>query len=283
MNYRHAFHAGNFADVVKHVVLLALVESLKKKPAPFLYLDTHAGAGVYDLSHAVSQRSGEYRGGIARLLDQPRDSLPPEVAAYVAIVRASAGAGHSAITAYPGSPAIVRALRRAQDRMVLVEKNPREVAALRTLFARQKRVAVIEGDGYQSLKAHLPPAEHRSLVLIDPPYESEREFDEVLTALEEAHRLWPPGVCCVWYPVTQRAGADTFRGKLRGSGIRKVLDVTFYVLPDDSQLGMPGCGLMIVNPPWQLDERLREVLPALQRRLAVDGAGRCSVNWLVAE
>src|SRR5262245_57530337 len=164
MNYRHAFHAGNFADVVKHVVLLLLVEHLKKKPAPFLYLDTHAGAGVYDLSHAASQRSGEYRGGIARLLDAQASTLPPEVTHYVRLVRASAGPGHSPITAYPGSPLIVRALRRPGDRMVLVEKHPRDVASLREKFSRQKRVAIIEGDGYQALRAHLPPAEHRSLV-----------------------------------------------------------------------------------------------------------------------
>jgi 23S rRNA (adenine2030-N6)-methyltransferase len=134
MNYRHDFHAGNFADVVKHVVLLLLVEHLKKKPAPFLYIDTHAGAGTYDLSHAPAQRSGEYRAGIARLLDAPIASLPPEVAEYVRLVRESAGAGHSPITAYPGSPMIVRALRRAGDRMVLVEKHPRDAAHLHENF-----------------------------------------------------------------------------------------------------------------------------------------------------
>jgi 23S rRNA (adenine2030-N6)-methyltransferase len=283
MNYRHDFHAGNFADVVKHVVLLLLVEHLKKKPAPFLYIDTHAGAGTYDLSHAPAQRSGEYRAGIARLLGAPIASLPPEVAEYVRLVRESAGAGHSPITAYPGSPMIVRALRRAGDRMVLVEKHPRDAAHLNETFTKQKRVAVIEGDGYQALRAHLPPAEHRSLVLIDPPYESEREFDDVLNALRDAHERWPAGVCCVWYPITSRAGVEAFRRNLRSSGIRKVLDVTLSVLPADSPLGMPGCGLVIVNPPWQLDERLGVLLPALHRLLAVEGAGSASVEWLVPE
>src|SRR5262245_54802572 len=283
MNYRHAFHAGNFADVVKHVVLLLLVEYLKKKPAPFLYIDTHAGAGTYDLSHASSQRSGEYRDGIARLLDVPGASLPPEVTEYVRLVRDAAGAGHSPITAYPGSPMIVRALRRAGDRMVLVEKHPRDAAHLREKFTRQKRVAVIEGDGYQALRAHLPPAERRSLVLIDPPYESEREFDDVLNALRDAHERWSAGVYCVWYPITSRAGVETFRRNLRASGIRKVLDVTLSVLPADAQLGMPGCGLVIVNPPWQLDERLRVLLPELHRLLAAEGGGSTSVAWLVQE
>ena len=283
MNYRHAFHAGNFADVVKHVVLLIVVEYLKKKPAPFLYIDTHAGAGVYDLSHAPAQRSGEYHGGVARLLAAPADSLPPEVALYVRLVRESAGTGHSPITAYPGSPMIVRALRRAGDRMVLVEKHPREAASLREKISKQKRVSIVEGDGYEALRAHLPPAEHRSLLLIDPPYESELEFDDVLKALEDAHERWPAGVCCVWYPVTSRAGVEAFRRRLRDSGLRKILDITFSVMPADTQIGMPGCGLVIVNPPWQLDERLRVLLPELHRLLSPDGAGGTSVEWLVPE
>lgn len=283
MNYRHAFHAGNFADVLKHVVLTLLVEHLKKKPAPFLYLDTHAGRGLYDLSESQAQRSGEYKGGIGRLLQQPSESLPPEVADYLRLVRESAGKGHSAITAYPGSPLIVAGLRRPTDRMVLFEKLPKEADALRRALAHRRLVSVIEGDGYAALKAHLPPHENRGLVLIDPPYESDLEFDHVLAGLELAHDRWPTGIYCIWYPLTERAGHERFHRELAHSGIRRVLDVELRVLPDDSKVGMSGAGLVIVNPPWQLYERLQEILPRLHRLLAPDGSGGTRTGWIVPE
>ena len=283
MNYRHAYHAGNFADVLKHVVLVMLVEHLKKKPARFFYLDTHAGRGLYDLSEAQAQRSGEYKDGISRLLEAPAASLPPEVAAYVGLVRASAGKGHSAITAYPGSPVIVARLRRPGDRLVLMETLPKEAAALRSALGRHRQVSVLESDGYAALKAQLPPHENRGLVLIDPPYESDAEFDRVLAGLELAHGRWPTGTCCVWYPLTARAGPLRFHRDLERSGLRKVLDVRLSVLPADAQVGMAGAGLVIVNPPWLLDERLKELLPALHRLLSPEGLGGTSVEWLVPE
>jgi len=283
MNYRHAFHAGNFADVLKHVVLTMLVEHLKKKPAPFFYLDTHAGRGLYDLSEAQAQRSGEYKSGIGRVLDAPASRLPPEVAAYAELVRQSAGKGHSAITAYPGSPLIVARLRRPNDRLVLMETLPKEAAALRAAVGRGRYISVLESDGYAALKAHLPPRENRGLVLIDPPYESDLEFDRVLAGLELVHERWPTGTCCVWYPLTDRAGPVRFRSELERSGIRKVLDVRLNVLPADAQVGMAGAGLMLVNPPWMLDERLAELLPQLHRLLSPEGVGGTSVEWLVPE
>ena len=283
MNYRHAFHAGNFADVLKHVVLMMLVEHLKKKSSPFLFLDTHAGRGVYDLSEAQPQRSGEYKSGVGRLLDLPAASLPPEVAAYIRLVRESAGKDHSAITAYPGSPVIVARMRRPTDRLVLIEKLPKEADALRAAVGRRRLVSVVDGDGYASLKAHLPPREGRGLVLIDPPYESELEFDKVLAALEVAHERWAAGMYCVWYPLTDRAGPVRFHRNVERAGIRKVLDVTLNVLPADAQVGMSGAGLVIINPPWQLDERLRELMPQLHRLLAPEGLGGCNVEWIVPE
>jgi len=283
MNYRHAFHAGNFADVLKHVVLIMLIEHLRKKATPFFYLDTHAGRGLYDLSDAQAQRSGEYKGGIARVLAAPEASLPPEVAAYAELVRASAGKGHSAITAYPGSPLIVARLRRAEDRLVLAESQPKEAAALRAALGRMRRVSVIEGDGYATLKAQLPPREHRGLVLVDPPYESDAEFDRVLASLDLGRERWPTGTYCVWYPLTDRAGSLRFRRDLGHSGLRKVLDVQLRVLPSDAQVGMSGAGPAIVNPPWLLDERLQGLLPALHQLLAPEGQGGWSVEWLVPE
>jgi len=283
MNYRHAFHAGNFADVLKHVVLIMLVGHLKKKPTPFFYLDTHAGRGLYDLSEAAAQKSGEYKDGIGRVLDSPASSLPPEIAAYAQLVRDSAGKGHSAITAYPGSPLIVARLRRPTDRLVLMETQPKEAAALRDALGRERLVSVIESDGYAALKAQLPPRENRGLVLIDPPYESDLEFDRVLAGLELAHQRWPTGMYCIWYPLTERAGPLRFRRDLERSGIRRILDVHLSVLPLDAQVGMAGAGLVIVNPPWQLDERLKELLPELHRLLSPDGLGGASVEWLVPE
>jgi len=264
-------------------VLMMLVEHLRKKPAPFFYLDTHAGRGLYDLSEAQAQRSGEYKTGIGRLLEARKASLSAETSAYVELVRASAGEGHSAITAYPGSPLIVARMRRPGDRMVLVESQPKEAASLAAALGRKRLVSVLDGDGYAALKAHLPPRENRGLVLIDPPYESDLEFDRVLAGLEIAHERWPTGTYCVWYPLTDRAGPLRFRHNLERSGIRRVLDVTLSVLPADAQVGMSGAGLVIINPPWLLDERLQELLPQLHRLLSPEGLGGTSVEWLVPE
>ena len=283
MNYRHAYHAGNFADVLKHVLLMMLIEHLKKKSAPFFYLDTHAGRGLYDLSEAQAQRSGEYKSGIGRVLDAPAAQLPAEVSAYAQLVRQSAGKGHSAITAYPGSPLIVARLRRPHDRLVLMETLPKEAAALKAALGRGRLVSVLESDGYAALKAHLPPRENRGLVLIDPPYESDVEFDRVLAGLELAHERWPTGTYCIWYPLTDRAGPVRFHRGLERSGIRKVLGVQLNVLPADAQVGMAGAGLVIVNPPWMLDERLKELLPQLHKVLSPEGLGGTSVDWIVPE
>ncbi|MBK6452911.1 MAG: 23S rRNA (adenine(2030)-N(6))-methyltransferase RlmJ [Steroidobacteraceae bacterium] len=283
MNYRHAFHAGNFADVLKHVVLMMLVEHLKKKPAPFFYLDTHAGGGTYDLSLGESQRSGEYKNGIGRLLEFPEAALAPELADYVRLVKACAGPGRSAITAYPGSPTIVGRMRRNIDRLVLAETHAREAQALRSSLGWQKLVSIVESDGYAALKAQLPPRENRGLVLIDPPFESDTEFDRILSALETGYERWPTGTYCIWYPLTERAAPLRFRRNLEGSGIRKVLDVTLSVMPDDAAVGLRGSGLVIVNPPWMLDERLAELLPDLHRLLVPDGAGGTSVEWWIGE
>ncbi len=283
MNYRHAFHAGNFADVLKHVVLISLVQHLEKKSTPFAYVDTHAGRGVYDLSEPEAQRSGEYKTGIGRLLEAPAAELPSEIRSYVELVRQSAGPDRSPITAYPGSPKIVAMLRREGDRMALYESLPQEADALRAALGRERGLAIIEGDGYAGLRAQLPPKEKRGLVLIDPPYESEREFDSVLDALRSAHARWPNGIYCIWYPRTGRAGPERFLNELERTGIRRILNVTLDILPRDSGAGMPGAGLVIVNPPWLLDEKLRPLLTALRQLLSVEASGSASVHWLVGE
>jgi 23S rRNA (adenine2030-N6)-methyltransferase len=283
MNYRHAFHAGNFADVFKHVVLGSVVDHLRKKYTPYLYLDTHAGAGVYDLSRSAAQRSGEYLDGIARLLAHGARFQAPEIESYIDVVKRSAGAGRSPITAYPGSPLIALAGRRPQDRAVLVESDPAAADALRRAVSGIPRVAVVVGDGYRELLAHVPPVERRGVVLIDPPFETEQEFDRVLEALAAAYTRWPTGIYAVWYPLTARSGNERFRRALETSGMRRVLDVRLAVMPLDTPLGMPGCGIALVNPPWQLDERLRALLPELHALLAIDGGGDTAVDWLVGE
>src|SRR5688572_5547090 len=260
-----------------------LVEHLKAKPAPFMYLDTHAGRGRYDLSHAQPQRSGEYLSGIGQLLKAPPTTLPAEVAAYIDLVRRCAGPDRSPITAYPGSPMLVELLRRPTDRMVLVEKHPSAAAALREALERTRRGTVLEQAGYAVLKGQLPPTDRRGLVLMDPTYESEAEYDAVLAALMHGHERWPTGMYCVWYPQTERAGSLRFHRELRESGIRRILDAQLSVLPPDSAVGMQGCGLAIVNPPWQLDLRLTQLLPELHALLAADGAGGTRVDWLVPE
>jgi 23S rRNA (adenine2030-N6)-methyltransferase len=174
-------------------------------------------------------------------------------------------------------------MRRTTDRLVLMETLAKEADALRAVLGGQRLVSVLESDGYAALKAHLPPREGRGLVLIDPPYESDLEFDRVLAALEVGHERWPIGTFCIWYPLTDRAGPLRFQRDLERSGIRKVLDVRLHVLPADAQVGMAGAGLVIINPPWLLDERLKELLPQLHRLLSPDGLGGTSVEWLVPE
>jgi 23S rRNA (adenine2030-N6)-methyltransferase len=209
--------------------------------------------------------------------------LPEEVRDYVRLVRASAGAGRSAITAYPGSPAILLHERRPTDRLVFAETHAKEAQSLRALAGRQKLISVLESDGYAAVKAHLPPRENRGLVLMDPPYESDLEFDYVLAALEIGHSRWPTGMFCIWYPLTERAAPLRFRHNLARAGLPKVLGCTLSVMPDDTPVGMRGSGLVIVNPPWLLDERLAELLPDLHRLLVPEGTGGSSVEWWAGE
>lgn len=279
MNYRHAFHAGNFADVFKHAVLVAALKALHKKDAPLCYLDTHAGVGRYDLRHEAAQKTGEYQQGIARLWS---DAASPEVLGdYLAAVRA-VNRG-SALRFYPGSPRIVRHLLRPQDRMVLLEKHPEEAARLTHEFAGDRQVMVRAQDGYQGLRAHLPPKERRGLVLIDPPYEAADEFERVIAGLESAHERWASGIYAVWYPIKDRPAIERFHGRLTASGIEKILIAEFLLFPEDTAFRMNGCGMVLVNPPWKLDETLRALLPLLHERLAQAPGGRWSLFWLAPE
>ncbi len=282
MNYRHAYHAGNFADVFKHVALMRLLEHLRRKEKPFCYVDTHAGRGRYDLSGDLARRTREADDGILRLSGMA--DLPSALAGYVTQIEALQDAGEQRrLRRYPGSPLIARARLRADDRAVLSELNPEEAAALRTLFRDDGRVAVHAMDGYQALKAFLPPTPRRGLVLIDPAFESLNEFQAMAEALKTAHRRWPQGIYALWYPITQRSPVRPFYRALEKSGMRNILRAELRVAEDTAE-GMTGCGLVIVNPPWQFDRELTEWLPELARCLAAaPGRGRWRVDWLVPE
>ena len=279
MNYRHIFHAGNFADVFKHAILTLLLKALHKKDTPFCYLDTHAGAGRYDLSLEAAQKTGEYRHGIARLWSGA--SPPEELADYLAAVTA-VNRG-DALRYYPGSPRIARHFLRPQDRMVLLETHPEEAAALTREFVHDRQVAVHQQDGYQGLKAYLPPVERRGLVLIAPPYEAADEFDHVVSGLRAACERWASGMYAVWYPVKSRPPVERFHRRLAATGIRKLLLAELGLYPQDSAFRLNGCGMILVNPPWRRDATLRDLLPALLELLRIDAHGWTNLSWLVPE
>lgn len=277
MNYRHVYHAGNFADVLKHVVLIALIEALKTKQTPFAVLDTHAGAGRYSLASEEALKTGEFRDGVMRLLAAER--LPTLVHAYLNLVRSQNGS-----QSYPGSPLIAAQLLRDGDRLMVCELQDAETASLRQLFARDARVAVHQRDGYQAMSALLPPPEKRGLVLIDPPFEAqEQEFRIIEEALAAAHKRFANGVYAVWYPIKLRQSVLPFHRWLTASGMRKVLVAEICVHPDNSALRLNGCGMAIVNAPYRLDRTLAEILPTLATTLAQSRYGQFKLEWLVED
>jgi 23S rRNA (adenine2030-N6)-methyltransferase len=277
VNYRHAFHAGNFADVHKHVVLLALLERLKQKPKPLFYLDTHAGRGGYDLRAEDAMRGGEWREGIARLAGRPVRSA--DLARYLQATHAA----NAVPTWYPGSPLVALDALRDGDRAVLIEQQEAEAQLLKRTTLGRHSVAVVCGDGYAALKSYLPPRENRGLVLIDPPYEADTEFADAQRALHLGLSRWPNGVFALWYPIKAGAQAQRLNAALRASGLRKLLRLELTVQPADSPIGLNGSGLVIANPPWKFDGEMREALAEAHEALAQDGKGGSTVEWLVDE
>ncbi len=295
MNYRHQFHAGNFADVMKHVLLGQLIQSLQRKEKGFLLLDTHAGRGSYDLTAAqtglTQQRTPEHPGGIGRLLAEPGtrrglEPTPAMVSNYVAAVRAfdrARGNLGVELRFYPGSPWIARGLLRPQDRLALCELQEYEVLALRAAFAGEARTSVHELDGYTALRAMLPPPEKRALVLIDPPFEAQDEWARLVSGLRGALRRFPSGVYAIWYPLTERARLDAFATELLALQPPPTLVAELAIAGEASGLRLRGCGLVILNPPWQFDREAQSVLAWLARALALDDGARGEVRWLVQE
>ncbi len=281
MNYRHAFHAGNFADVIKHATLVRILLHLRGKTAGFRVIDTHAGAGQYDLTGPQAARSPEWQDGIQRLrsasLSAPARNL---LAPYLDAIAGLNPDGE--LKLYPGSPMLTRALLRTQDRLVACELEPGEAAALAQHLGRGRRAKAVAIDGWTALKAYVPPTERRGLVLIDPPFEREDEIDRLWNGIASAYEKWSGGTYVMWYPIKNRAPLDAFLKRLRLSSMSKILRAELAVPPrDPGRLG--ACGLIVINPPWTLEKELAVMLPALAEALAEKGSGRFRLDWLKRE
>jgi 23S rRNA (adenine2030-N6)-methyltransferase len=256
MNYRHSYHAGNFADVVKHLAEIALLVHLAKKDAPFAVIDSHAGRGLYDLGAEEARKTGEAEAGIGKLQGL---SGPPLLARYLDLV-AEGGAN-----SYPGSPLIAARLLRPQDRLAAIEKHPEEAAILRQVLAPWRKAKVEEGDGYARLLALLPPPERRGLVLIDPPFEAPDEFQTVARVAREAYRKFATGIYLIWYPVKSEAAGNAFVGEVLASGAAKALKMEIAIAAPEGKLARSG--LLLLNPPYLFDAEMGAVLDAIAPKL----------------
>jgi 23S rRNA (adenine2030-N6)-methyltransferase len=272
MNYRHAYHAGNHGDVLKHAVLAASIERLHEKPTPVFMLDTHAGIGIYDLGGVEAGKTEEWRAGIGPVLS----ARPPALAAYCALVESFNQTGE--LTCYPGSPAIAAAMMRAADRLVLSELHPEDAETLRRWAYGKPGIAVHRRDAYESLKAFLPPGEGRGLIVVDPPYEVTDEYEKLAKAVITGHRRWPGGRWMIWHPVKDRAPVWRLMDTLLAGGVAKMLAAELLIRPADG-VSLAGSGLILVNPPFGLESWLAEALPQLQVVLAPQH-GSHALRWL---
>ncbi|HHI5411086.1 TPA: 23S rRNA (adenine(2030)-N(6))-methyltransferase RlmJ [Vibrio metoecus] len=278
LSYRHSFHAGNHADVLKHIVQSLILNSLQQKEKPFVYHDTHSGVGRYDLTHEWSEKTGEYKQGIARVWQ--KDNIPAELNSYLDTIR-QLNQGET-LRYYPGSPRVARAHLREQDRMVLTELHPSDYPLLEQEFHRDRQVSIYKEDGFARLKASLPPQERRGLVLIDPPYELAKEYRDVVQAIAQSYKRWATGIYAIWYPVVNRCDIDDMVEGLQGLGIRKILQIELGVSPDTNERGMTASGMIVVNPPWTLESQMQTILPFLKQAIA-PATGHYKVEWVVPE
>ncbi|TPP10617.1 23S rRNA (adenine(2030)-N(6))-methyltransferase RlmJ [Rhizobium glycinendophyticum] len=286
MNYRHIYHAGNFADVLKHLVLSRLIVYLQQKDKAFRVLDTHAGIGLYDLSCEEAQKTGEWLEGIGKVIDAEMPAKVAEIMApYLDAVKAL-NPGRDAggpLQRYPGSPKLARDLFRPQDRLSAMELHPEDSRVLARLFEGDFQVRVTELDGWLTLNAHLPPKEKRGIVLVDPPFEKEGEYERLVDGLAKAHRRFANGVYCLWYPIKKGAPIKEFHEALQALEIPKMLCAELHVKSDRDQTGLSGTGLVIVNPPFTLKDEMHLVLPELKRLMAQDRYASHRCFWLRGE
>ncbi len=289
MNYRHAFHAGNFADVFKHAAIALILDYLKRKETPLAVVDTHAGLGRYDLTAAEAERTGEWREGLGRVLAAA--ARPPGLALLLKAVAAVNGGKKPTAERpprwYPGSPRIARTLLRPRDRLFAAELHPEDAQALMREFRNDDQAVIKRMDGYEAIKAWLPPESRRGLVLVDPPFERKDEFAALLKGLKDGHRRFATGVFVLWYPIKDRPPVDAFHKALTGSGIRRIFAAELLLRPPTDPERLNGCGLIVVNPPWRLDQDLGRLVADLG---AIFGAapqagakpGRASAVWRLA-
>ena len=284
LSYRHGFHAGNFVDVHKHITLIMLLESLRKKETPFCYIDTHAGAGYYDLFSEFAQKNREFETGIGILWGM--SDVPAIVDRYLDAVRkfnlrfqAHAKQPHF----YPGSPVIARQLLRSQDRMLLMELHNTEAPLLSEYFKNDKQVHIHHRDGFEALGGLVPPKEKRGLVLIDPAYEVRNEFERLTESVIEAWNKWPTGIYAIWYPLQKKQPIPKFQYDLRKANIKKIFLHEFSVIPDTGPNRLGGTGMIIINPPWQFDDQIGEVIDWLALKLDRGSHTPARSEWLVTE
>lgn len=279
LSYRHSFHAGNFADVLKHTVQTLIIQALKQKPKPFVYFDTHAGAGRYDLTTEMGQKKAEYKDGIEKTWQQ--DDIPELLLPYINIIKQLNPDGK--LTSYPGSPLIADSLMHRNNRLELSELHPSDFMWLKQEFKDVNNVNIKQCDGYKHLISKLPPIQRRGLILIDPPYELETEYDDLIKSIKQAHRLFSTGIYAVWYPMVSRHHVKQFCDKFKNSGIKDILKIEMCVKPDSEEYGMTGTGMIIINPPWKLAKQMQEVMPWLLENLKQENQSGYTIETLVSE
>lgn len=278
LSYRHSFHAGNHADVVKHIVQSLILDALKQKDKPFVYHDTHSGVGRYDLQDERSEKTGEFKQGIARIWS--RDDIPSDIVAYIDTIKALNN--DDELRYYPGSPKVARSQIRAQDRMVLTELHPSDFPLLLQEFRGDRQVKMYQEDAFARLKASLPPKERRGMVLIDPPYELKHEYQDVVKAIKHSYQRWATGTYAIWYPVVYRETIDNMIEGLKDLNIRNILQIELGVEADTEERGMTASGMIVINPPWKLESQMQQILPWLQQAIAPN-YGHNKVEWIVPE
>lgn len=279
LSYRHIYHAGNHADILKHLIVSQVCRHFIKKESPFFYLDTHAGIGQYELASDQAQKNKEFESGIARLLNE--DNLPEPIESFLEIVRDMNPEGE--LTLYPGSPKVVDYYVRQKDKLHLCELHPNDYPLLAALFPNKRRANVVKDNGFAALKAMLPPPQKRGFTLMDPPYEVKKDYQYVVQALQEGHKRFPQGTYAIWYPVLSRKQADQLLLDVKNTQIRNILLVELCIRDTEKERGMAGSGMILVNPPWTLEKDCQACLPVLKDLLAEDDQADFQIRWITPE
>lgn len=277
LSYRHSFHAGNHADVLKHITISLIVTALKKKEKPFSYIESHSGAGLYDLKSGHSLKTNEFKCGILRLwdIDNTFIALKP----YIETIKSLNPAD---LNLYPGSPLIAKMLLRDKDKISLSELHPKDFESLKSNFKHRKKTVIQKIDGYKFINSQIPPKENRGIVVIDPSYEIKTEYTNCITSILQLYSKWNTGIYCLWYPVIKRANIDQMYHRLLQSNIKKILQIELLIRDDNNDIGMTGSGLFIINPPWKIDQEFQKILPILKDKMAPE-QGSYTIDWLSSE